>query len=154
MALVEIGNSQFARWNAGDAEHPSMVALWDAALATGATLWGVASDDAHSYDGVGKYPAGGAWVMVDAPRDADAIIAALAAGRFYATSVNECCALAIYHGSTSRPPAARFRAEASSSMASYVCWRAWSDAGFRRCRSVRQICLLARHGTGIPQLER
>ncbi len=86
VALVEIANSQFARWNAGDAEHPSMVALWDAALATGATLWGVASDDAHAYDGVGKYPAGGAWVMVDAPRDADAIIAALAAGRFYATT--------------------------------------------------------------------
>ena len=48
-----------------------------AALGAGATLWGVASDDAHAYDGVGRYPAGGAWVMVDAPRDADAIIAAL-----------------------------------------------------------------------------
>lgn len=86
VALVEIANAQFARWNAGDAEHPSMVALWDAALAAGATVWGVASDDAHAYDGVGKYPAGGAWVMVDAPRDADAIIAALTAGRFYATT--------------------------------------------------------------------
>jgi hypothetical protein len=86
VALVEIANAQFARWNAGDAEHPSMEALWDAALGAGATLWGVASDDAHAYDGVGRYPAGGAWVMVDAPRDADAIIAALAAGRFYAST--------------------------------------------------------------------
>jgi len=86
-ALVEIGNVAFAAWNDGDASHPSPEALWDAALRAGARLWAVASDDAHSY-GVagGKYPAGGGWIMVDAARDADAIVAAIAAGRFYAST--------------------------------------------------------------------
>lgn len=85
-ALVEVANAQFTAWNDGDAEHPSIEALWDVALGAGARLWAVASDDAHAYDGVGRYPPGGGWVMVDAPRDADAIIAALAAGRFYAST--------------------------------------------------------------------
>lgn len=86
--LVEIANKQFARWNDGDGTHPSVEALWDAALTAGATMWGVASDDAHDYDDLerGRYPAGGAWVMVRARRDPDAIVAALAAGRFYSTT--------------------------------------------------------------------
>ncbi len=86
--LVEIANQQFTKWNAGDAEHLSTEALWDAALGHGLTLWGVASDDAHQYqeDGGGKYPAGGGWVMVKARRDPASILAALAAGRFYAST--------------------------------------------------------------------
>src|SRR5262249_49285032 len=72
--------------NAGDALHPSTEALWDAALARGATLWGIASDDAHDYDGHGKYPPGGGWVMVHARREPRAILDALAAGRFYAST--------------------------------------------------------------------
>lgn len=85
-ALVEIANVQFGAWNAGDGDHPSMEAIWDGALGAGARIWGVASDDAHAYDGVGRYPAGGAWVVVDAARDPQAIVAALAAGRFYAST--------------------------------------------------------------------
>lgn len=86
--LVEIANAQFEKWNAGDATHLSTEALWDAALGHGLTLWGVASDDAHDYrpDGGGKYPAGGGWVMVKARREPSAILAALAAGRFYAST--------------------------------------------------------------------
>lgn len=86
--VVEIANVQFARWNAGDAQHPSTEALWDDVLAAGHTMWGVASDDAHDYqaDGGGKYPAGGAWIMVDAPRDPAAIVAAIGDGRFYAST--------------------------------------------------------------------
>lgn len=85
--LLEVANVQFAKWNAGDALHPSTEALWDAALAAGVTLWGVASDDAHDYEGGrGPYPPGGGWVMVEARRDPEAILAALAAGRFYATT--------------------------------------------------------------------
>ena len=70
--LVEIANVQFSRWNAGDDRHPSMEALWDAALTAGATVWGVASDDAHDYDDDGggsaaapgrNCMAGGAWPM-------------------------------------------------------------------------------------------
>jgi hypothetical protein len=84
--LYEVWNRQFPTWNAGDAEHPSTEALWDAALTQGATLWGVASDDAHDYTGTGTYPAGGAYVMVHAARRADAILAALAIGDFYAST--------------------------------------------------------------------
>lgn len=86
VAVVEVWNAAFATWSDGDADHPSVEALWDEALVAGATLYGVAADDAHSYDGKGRYPAGGAWIMVDAPRDADAIVAAIAGGRFYAST--------------------------------------------------------------------
>jgi hypothetical protein len=86
MALIEVANVAFSKWNAGDAAHPSTEALWDAALLRGATLWGTASDDAHDYEGHGKYPPGGGWVVVRARRDPRAILDALAAGRFYAST--------------------------------------------------------------------
>jgi hypothetical protein len=84
--LYELWNRAFAKWNPGDATHPSTEALWDAALQRGVTLWAVASDDAHHYDGGGKYPAGGAWVMVKARRDPQAILDALGNGAFYAST--------------------------------------------------------------------
>jgi hypothetical protein len=86
--LVEIANSQFQIWNAGDSDHPSLESQWDAVLSTGAMLWGVASDDAHNYEpaGGGKYPAGGGWVVVHARRNPQAILDALSAGRFYAST--------------------------------------------------------------------
>lgn len=86
IVLYELWNKAFRQWNPGDADHPSTEALWDAALARGATLWGVASDDAHHYNDTGKYPAGGAWVSVKSRRDPQAILDALAAGRFYAST--------------------------------------------------------------------
>ncbi|HSN30766.1 MAG TPA: hypothetical protein VLT45_30975 [Kofleriaceae bacterium] len=86
-ALVEIANVQFPTWNAGDADHPSTEKIWDDALAKGATIWGVASDDAHDYeDAHGKWPPGGGWVVVKARRDPQAILASLAAGRFYSST--------------------------------------------------------------------
>ena len=85
--LVEIANSQFVKWNLGDKDHAGGVeALWDETLARGATIWGVASDDAHDYEHPGKYPAGGGWVVVKARRDPQAILDALAAGHFYASN--------------------------------------------------------------------
>ena len=98
--LFEIANRQFPTWNAGDADHPSTEALWDAALSAGRTVWGVASDDAHDYDpdGGGKYPAGGAYVVVRARHDARAIKAALAAGRFYASTGVALDRAAVDHG--------------------------------------------------------
>ncbi len=85
--LVEIANVQFTKWNAGDSTWLSTEALWDAALAQGARLWGVASDDAHDYPGPdGKYPPGGGWVVVRSKREPRAILEALAAGRFYAST--------------------------------------------------------------------
>jgi hypothetical protein len=88
--LVEIDNAQFRKWSKGDKDHPSMEKIWDGALGQGAILWGVASDDAHDYEEhdhhKGKYPAGGAWVVVKARRDPQAILDALAAGHFYASN--------------------------------------------------------------------
>ena len=87
--LVEIANSAFAEWNQGDKDHPDLDTLWDQALVQGVTLWGVASDDAHDYGPPGtksKYPAGGGWVVVKAQRTREAILAALAGGRFYSSN--------------------------------------------------------------------
>jgi hypothetical protein len=84
--LVEIDNVQFEKWNNGDVDHPSMEALWDAALVRGARLWGIASDDAHDYGRRGKYPAGGGWIAVRAKKDAAAILDAIAAGAFYSSN--------------------------------------------------------------------
>lgn len=84
--LVEIANAQFAKWNAGDKDHLSMEQIWDAALESGATLWGVASDDAHDYHGHGKWPPGGGWIVVHARREPQAILDAMGAGHFYASS--------------------------------------------------------------------
>lgn len=87
ISLVEIANSQFERWNAGDKDHLSTEALWDEVLKQGITLWGVASDDAHDYSAArGKYPPGGGWVVVKAQRHPQAILDALAKGRFYASN--------------------------------------------------------------------
>jgi len=86
ISLVEVGNVAFSKWNAGDGAHPSIEELWDAALLRGATLWATASDDAHDYEGHGKYPPGGGWIAVRARRDPRAILDALATGRFYAST--------------------------------------------------------------------
>jgi hypothetical protein len=83
---VEIANTQFPKWNAGDKRNPSTEALWDGALVRGAVVWGVASDDAHDYGSRGQYLAGGGWVAVRARREPQALLDALAAGRFYASS--------------------------------------------------------------------
>jgi hypothetical protein len=84
--LIEVANSAFSKWNAGGAGHLSTEDLWDAALTRGATLWGTASDDAHDYEGRGKYPPGGGWIVVHARREPGAILDALAAGQFYASN--------------------------------------------------------------------
>jgi hypothetical protein len=86
ITLVEIANVQFEKWNAGDQYNLSTEALWDAVLAKGHTMWGVATDDAHDYAAPGKYPAGGAWVVVRARRDPQAILDALTRGRFYSST--------------------------------------------------------------------
>jgi hypothetical protein len=89
--LVEIANIQFTTWNHGDKDHPSTEALWDDVLERGLTMWGVASDDSHDYSDPkalhrGKWPAGGGWIVVKARRDPQAIVAAIAAGHFYAST--------------------------------------------------------------------
>ena len=86
--LVEVANAQFMKWSVGDKDHPSVETLWDAVLAQGLTMWGVASDDAHDYSGSkrAKWPAGGGWIVVKARRDPQAILDAIGAGHFYASN--------------------------------------------------------------------
>lgn len=77
----------------GDDRHASVEQLWDIAntiriAEMGAPpLFGVATDDSHNYfSQLGSTPGRG-WVMVQAPAlDADALIEAMEAGRFYASS--------------------------------------------------------------------
>ena len=58
------------------------VAKWDRLLALGRTVWGFANDDAHTLDETGR-----GWNVVQAhERTPEAILAALRAGRFYASS--------------------------------------------------------------------
>lgn len=94
LRLVEIANEAVDSDNAGDARHPSTEALWDAVLASGHLVWGVASDDAHHYDDASAVAARGeiaytgdrGFVMVRADRDPASIRAAIEAGRFYASN--------------------------------------------------------------------
>lgn len=67
---------------------------WDRLLTSGYRLWGVATDDAHEGSQRGK-----GWVMVDAAREEGAIVAALKAGRFYASSGVRISRIAVRGGS-------------------------------------------------------
>lgn len=92
--LMEIANGSGDCDDAGDANHPSTEALWDHALTAGQTLYGVATDDAHHYydadavrsRGEPTYEGNRGWVMVRAARNPQAIVAALQAGDFYAST--------------------------------------------------------------------
>jgi hypothetical protein len=94
LTLFEVANQSSDVANEGDATHPSTEQLWDAVLATGAQLYGTATDDAHQYDDADAFRAQGhvadtgdhGWVMVHAPHDAEAIRDALARGDFYAST--------------------------------------------------------------------
>jgi len=92
--LLEVANEAVDSNNAGDAEHPDTLALWDAVLSRGKKVYGVATDDAHHYDdaaavrarGEDAYVGDRGWVMVRARRDAGAIRAAIERGDFYASN--------------------------------------------------------------------
>jgi hypothetical protein len=94
LGLFEVANQSSDVANDGDATHPSTEQLWDAVLATGARLYGTATDDAHQYDDADAFLAQGhtpdtgdrGWVMVRAPHDATAIRDALVRGDFYAST--------------------------------------------------------------------
>jgi hypothetical protein len=64
--------------------------LWDQLLSRGQILWGVGSDDSHEYhdlDNAQSARPGQAWIVVRAAAlKADAIVAALRAGDFYASN--------------------------------------------------------------------
>ncbi len=67
----------------------SPVEIWDQVLTAGVPLFGVAVDDSHHYHDFGpdKYNPGRGWVMVEAESlEGSAVVEALAAGNFYAST--------------------------------------------------------------------
>lgn len=93
-SFFEVYNGHPLVHNAGDSLHPSTERLWDIVLTHRLTrgldvVYGIATDDAHHYeqlDSTRANPARG-WVMVRAQAlTPDAIIAAMEAGNFYATT--------------------------------------------------------------------
>ena len=70
--LVEVANGPFTAED-----------VWDAALSSGHPVWAVANDDTHDLNDARRVGVG--WNQIDAPSNATKdIVAALAAGRFYA----------------------------------------------------------------------
>lgn len=80
--------------NGGDSIHPGTDRLWDIVLTErllrgGEPIYGVATDDAHDYHTFGprERNPGRGWVQVRAPElSAEAIVRAMEAGRFYAST--------------------------------------------------------------------
>jgi hypothetical protein len=92
--LLEIANEAIDSNNEGDARHPSTEQIWDAVLTSGATVWGVASDDAHHYFDAAEVAARGdkvyvgdrGFVMVNARKEPKAIREAIEHGSFYGSN--------------------------------------------------------------------
>ena len=77
------GNFAMEIWNTGGALNGGRdddAAYWDEILGQGKVWYGVATDDAHSYDDLCK-----GWVMVKADKDLNSILAALKNGEFYSS---------------------------------------------------------------------
>jgi len=88
--LIEIHNGHFMVNNAGGGGEPGAEALWDSMLGAGTRIFAVASDDMHQlkqpWANASARPGQG-WVVVRAASlTAEAILAALAAGDFYAST--------------------------------------------------------------------
>lgn len=88
--LLEIASAHPIVNHAGDGKVPSTEQMWDELLTSGMRIWGAAVDDSHYFRGefsATQANPGGAWVMVRAPAlTRDAIVAALDAGEFYAST--------------------------------------------------------------------
>ncbi|MCX7005197.1 MAG: CehA/McbA family metallohydrolase [bacterium] len=86
---LEVYNA-IIEWLPGCAEAANK---WDILLSCGYRIWGVATDDAHKPEHRGR-----AWVMVNAAPNEQAILAALKAGRFYASTGVQIDVLAMREG--------------------------------------------------------
>jgi hypothetical protein len=93
--LLEVWNGYPTSNNLGGVDDagnvsPSAEALWDGLLSSGKVVWGVASDDSHTYtrfDNREVPSPGKGWIVVRAPRlTAEAIIQAIRQGDFYAST--------------------------------------------------------------------
>jgi len=89
LGMIEVANGHAGSCNDGDVDHPSCEAIWDALLAAGQPVWGIASDDAHHFTtwGADRANPGRGWLQVEAEsaRMPD-ILEAMRQGRFYASS--------------------------------------------------------------------
>jgi hypothetical protein len=88
--LFEIFNGHPMVNNLGGGGVPSLEETWDAILSTGLLLYGIAVDDAHNFKDPGNPDLAGpgrGWVVVRAASlESGAILAALEAGDFYAST--------------------------------------------------------------------
>ena len=88
--LIEIWNGHPHVHNEGGGGIPSVEAAWDTLLTRGKRIFGIAVDDAHHFQGefsAERSNPGRGWVAVIAPRlEPRAIVEALDAGRFYAST--------------------------------------------------------------------
>jgi hypothetical protein len=87
--LLEIWNGHPQVHNEGGGERPSVEAVWDELLGAGQVVYGIAVDDAHHFQQIGREFAnpGRGWVVVRAASlDPLSIVTALEAGRFYAST--------------------------------------------------------------------
>ncbi len=90
--FFEVYNGHPSVHHLGDAEHAGVERMWDIANTIrlhelqAPPLYGLATDDSHHYHG-GDVSPGRGWIMVRAPAlDAEALIKAMRAGDFYASS--------------------------------------------------------------------
>lgn len=88
--LLEIFNGHPSVHNQGGGGYPGMDEVWDVLLTRGKRVYGIAVDDAHHFQGEfsrDRINPGRGWVVVKAPAlEAGAIMEALEAGRFYAST--------------------------------------------------------------------
>lgn len=88
--LLEIWNGHPTVHNLGGGGTPGLEEVWDVLLKGGKRVYGIAVDDAHHFQGEfapGRANPGRGWVEVRAPSlDARALVQALEAGHFYAST--------------------------------------------------------------------
>jgi hypothetical protein len=92
LGFFEVYNGHRGVKQGGDAQRPGTDRMWDLALARrvasgGELLYAVATDDAHDYHGGATARPGRGWIQVRARTlNANALMEAMLAGDFYATS--------------------------------------------------------------------
>jgi hypothetical protein len=87
--MFELFNGHPQVFNYGDETHPSTEEIWDSLLTQGMLIYGVSSDDAHTFQEISPdlTNPGRGWVLVRSRSlDPDSITAAMAAGEFYASN--------------------------------------------------------------------
>lgn len=88
--LVEIHNGHPLVHNEGGGDSPGMEAVWDYLLSRGKRIYGIAVDDAHHFKGEfapDRSNPGRGWVTVRSNAlEPQALMSAMEAGRFYASS--------------------------------------------------------------------